>query len=395
MPGATTATDGPFRDAAGRLMPADFRRDPPGSWGELVHVAVESEDPGRFVAAAARALGGPVGLVGSAGEILGHAPDDADGRRALAIAVATGTSATAPAGWRVVLIRQAGARPGVLAVRAAGADEADAPLLDLVATLLGEQLKRAALLQAQTAALLRRVVSDPGLGAQRAHQDAAALGLTLADTYWPAVLTWDAARTPAPAVERIHREARRLVNGGLTARLGGRMILLHPGRDPFSWFERVVERVRVVAPSSGAQAIAAEETVALGELSAEVIKLDALCGLGRRAETDRPVVSAREYALDRLLRQVGATAEAQRFVEDRLGTLIAWDREHGSDLLRVLEAALDSPRHDQAASRCYMHRNTFRHRFRLATRVLGDGLKDPDARLAVHLALKLHGALDR
>jgi purine catabolism regulator len=81
-------------------------------------------------------------------------------------------------------------------------------------------------------------------------------------------------------------------------------------------------------------------------------------------------------------------------VEDCLGPLIAWDREHGSDLLRVLEAALDFPRHDRAASRCFMHRNTFRHRLRQATELLEDDLSHPDVRLAVHVALKLRHAVD-
>jgi hypothetical protein len=40
-----------------------------------------------------------------------------------------------------------------------------------------------------------------------------------------------------------------------------------------------------------------------------------------------------------------------------------------------------------------MHRNTFRHRLKQATDVLGDDLEDPDVRLAVHVALKLRRAL--
>jgi DNA-binding PucR family transcriptional regulator len=51
------------------------------------------------------------------------------------------------------------------------------------------------------------------------------------------------------------------------------------------------------------------------------------------------------------------------------------------------------PRHDVAAARCFMHRNTFRHRFRDATKILGDNLDDPDVRLAVHVALKLRRVL--
>ena len=74
---------------------------------------------------------------------------------------------------------------------------------------------------------------------------------------------------------------------------------------------------------------------------------------------------------------------------DQIGALLAWDGEHHGDLLTVLETALDYPRHEQAAHRCYMHRNTFRQRLRMATQVLGFDLEDPDVRLATHVALKL------
>jgi hypothetical protein len=48
-----------------------------------------------------------------------------------------------------------------------------------------------------------------------------------------------------------------------------------------------------------------------------------------------------------------------------------------------------------------MHRNTFRHRLREAEALLGDDPSDPDARLAVHVALRLRklingrGAVER
>jgi hypothetical protein len=36
-----------------------------------------------------------------------------------------------------------------------------------------------------------------------------------------------------------------------------------------------------------------------------------------------------------------------------------------------------------------MHRNTFRHRLRVAIEILGHDLENPDVRLATHVALKL------
>jgi len=216
----------------------------------------------------------------------------------------------------------------------------------------------------------------------------------LASGYRAAVLVCGGAPRPDLA-ERIGREAARLASGALCAIVDGRVVLLHPGDRPdaTAWFEGVVERVRLFAPSAGAYVIAADRSVPPGELGAEVAHLLRLARLGPRAEDAAPVMGARQYALDRLLWDSIAPADVRGFVEDELGRLIAWDRDHGSDLLRVLEVALDFPRHDLAARRCFMHRNTFRHRLKQATDVLGDDLEDPDVRLAVHVALKLRRGL--
>jgi DNA-binding PucR family transcriptional regulator len=207
-----------------------------------------------------------------------------------------------------------------------------------------------------------------------------------------------AGAVPRPDVaERIRRKAPLEVPGALTATVEGHVVLLHPdgtgNGPPVTWFEEVVARVRTLAPSTRAQAIAAQAPVEPGELRAQVTHLLRLSRLGSRAEGGPPVVFAERYALDRLLWDHVAAADARGFVDERLGALIAWDREHRSDLLRVLEAALDFPRHDRAASRCYMHRNTFRNRLKQATDLLGDDLDDPDVRLAVHVALKLRRGL--
>jgi sugar diacid utilization regulator len=154
-----------------------------------------------------------------------------------------------------------------------------------------------------------------------------------------------------------------------------------------------VARVGTVVPAARAHAIAGQAPVALGDLSAHVRDLVRLCTLGARAGPATPVVLAARFALDRLLWDNVAPADARRFVEERLGALIAWDREHRTDLLRVLEAALDFPRLDHAASRCFMHRNTFRNRLKQATDLLGGDLEDPDLRLAIHVALKLRRGL--
>jgi sugar diacid utilization regulator len=367
----------------------------------LVHMALASDDPGRLVAAAEPELRRPLGLVDATGQVLGHAPDSDAGRQALAIARAAAISRlVAPPGWRIMPIARASSALGFLAV--GGGATSQERLLDLVAELLADQLQRRLLLQAQTTAFVQRLVRAPAVGAPHARRDAAELGLVLAESYWPAILAWRGTAPRAEVIECVAGEARGSAEGSLAAVLDGRMVLLHPAGDRndrgriHHWLEQIIGRARRVAPSSRPQAIAAEGSVGLGELSARVSELEGLSQLGPRAEEEKhPVVNARDFALDRLLQRNADTGEARDLVEHQLGRLIAWDHEHRTDLLTVLEAALDYPRHDVAAARCFMHRNTFRHRYKQATEILDHGLEDPDARLALHVALKLRKVLAR
>jgi sugar diacid utilization regulator len=381
----------------------------------LVRVAVHSDDPAELIAAASLLARQPLALVGAHGEPLGYAPDGAEGRRALAVARAAACNRlVGAAGWSIVPITRGGSSLGFLAIGAerSTSGAATPALMDTLPELVAEQLHRVALLRAHREAFVRRLVSDPRFDGQEAREEAGDLGLGLADAYWPAILTWHRATPPPLVAERLARDALGRAEGSLTALLHRRIVLLYPSRagdpgaerrEPFAWLEQIVAEAMTLAPSFPAQAIAGEAAVELAGVSAEVAELDALrrLGSGGGGEEGRglasgdtsPVVSPREYALQSLLWENVDAATARRFVDEQLGRLTAWDREHRSDLLSVLEAALDFPRHDQAASRCYMHRNTFRHRLRQAHEVLGTTLEDPDVRLAVHVALRLRRLL--
>jgi len=369
----------------------------------LVGVAVHSDDSARLVADASLLARRPLALVGQHGEALGHAPDGAEGRRALAIARAAAHNRLVDAaGWSIVPVRCGQAPLGFLAIGIRqGNDVATRVLLDVLPELVAEQLQRVALLRAQRAAFVRRLLSDRRFGAAEARREARDLGVDLAEAYWPAILTWHGTTPPSPVAEGLARDALSLAEGSLTAVLNRRIVLLHPSREggpparPLAWMREIVSRAREVAPSFPAQAIVGEAAVELGAVSAGVAELDALRRLGPRVEGERLVVSAREYALERLFWDNLDGGAARRFVEEQLGPLIDWDRQHRTDLLSVLEAELDFPRHDQAARSCFMHRNTFRHRVQQAREVLGDTLEDPDIRLAVHVALKLRRLLAR
>jgi PucR C-terminal helix-turn-helix domain/GGDEF-like domain len=370
----------------------DVARDSHGTLEALVDVAVASDDSRQLIAAAGLGLGRPLGLVSAEGEPLAFTPEGDAGQRALAVARAAARNRfAAPPGWRVVSLVQHSSRLGFLAVGPRGPAGAETGgVLAVLPALLADQLRRAALIRIQRAAFVRRLVGDPPLTPHRARHEAAELGIRLAPVYWPAVLAWRSGAAAPEALERVEREARRLADGSLTALLDGHLALLHPDPDAApEWFRQVAALARALAPASRAHAIAAAGPAGLGDLSTQVAGLARLHRFGPRSDGDQPLTWARDYALDGLLDGRVEPAAAIDFVERQLGPLIEWDRQHGTDLLGVLEAALDFPRHDRAAQRCFMHRNTFRHRLRHATELLGERMEGADARLAVHVALRL------
>lgn len=369
----------------------------------LIGVAVHSDDSARLVSTASLLARQPLALVGQHGEPLGHAPEGAEGRRALAVASAAAHNRLVDAaGWRIVPVVRGSSPLGFLAIGVS--DERDAAtraLLDVLPELVGEQLQRVALVRAQRRAFVRRLLSDRRFGAAEARREARDLGMDLTEAYWPAILTWHGVTPPSSVVDGLARDASSLAEGSLTAVLSRRIVFLHPSPEvgdgdgrALGWMREIVRQARADAPSFPAQAIVAEAAVELGAVSAKVAELDALRRLGPRVEGERLVLSAREYALECLFWNDLDASAASDFVTKQLEPLIDWDRAHRTDLLSVLEAELDFPRHDQAARRCFMHRNTFRHRVHQAREVLGDTLEDPDVRLAVHVALKLRRLLD-
>lgn len=369
-----------------------------GTLKHLLDLTVETDDPGRVIDAAAAICRHQLALVDASGAELACAPGAGAAReRALAVGrSAARTRVVPPRGWDIVRI---GGGDGVLAILVVGTDGPDDAetrrVLDLLPTMLAGQLRRSLLAALQRAEFVRRLVSGPPAVVHQARKEAGALGVVLAESYWPAILGTHGRALAIPMIERVEQGLHGLVSGSLSAARSGQLALMYPVTDGVSraeaaaWFRRAADQARLLAPSARPQVVAAEHPVELGALSSQVALLEALQRLPPRAGGERPLTWAGEYALDRLLRCTVAPERAASFVDEELGSLVRWDEHHHGDLLRVLEAALDFPRHDEAARHCFMHRNTFRHHLRLAMNVLPGNLETPERRLAVHVALKL------
>ncbi|UYM03563.1 PucR family transcriptional regulator [Solicola gregarius] len=82
----------------------------------------------------------------------------------------------------------------------------------------------------------------------------------------------------------------------------------------------------------------------------------------------------------------------QEFVERVLGPLLAYDAEHGGDLVAVARAYVDHPTNrKRAAAACHLSRSVFYQRLETIERLLDIDLRDGEAVGTLHAALVAHG----
>lgn len=101
-----------------------------------------------------------------------------------------------------------------------------------------------------------------------------------------------------------------------------------------------------------------------------------------------PVIWACRDSLACLLERLDPR-HVSAFVQGRLAGLEVYDHEHGTNLQRVLELALDHDSRNDAARAAFVHRNTFRRQLDRALELVDVDLDSPEERLALHLALKM------
>jgi len=78
----------------------------------------------------------------------------------------------------------------------------------------------------------------------------------------------------------------------------------------------------------------------------------------------------------------------QTFQEEALFSLLAYDKTHGAELIKTLEAFFSancSPK--EAAAILHVHRNTVLYRLERIAEITGHDLNDSEIRLRLHLAL--------
>ncbi len=244
------------------------------------------------------------------------------------------------------------------------------------------------------AVLQGRPGTTPALG--DARRAAARAGVRAAPAYLPCLLSWTRGRSTAEALERMKEAAGGwdprsvLVSIDATAQL---LLLAEDCGQAASELDlghavaAVVQAGCAESPGADLHAVVGERMTRDDPLLPVASRLSRIgrYELARRRDT---LIWARGCALRPVLEMVDVR-DASALVDDQLAKLAAYDREHGTDLQRVLELALDHDSRNEAASAAFMHRNTFRRQLRTALEFVDADLDCPEERLALHLALKL------
>ncbi len=116
--------------------------------------------------------------------------------------------------------------------------------------------------------------------------------------------------------------------------------------------------------------------------------------MGRRLHGPGHVTPFDDLGVYRLIFAAEGLPELRAFHDESLGSLLAYDEQHGGDLIRTLEAfftARCSPK--EAASLLSVHRNTVLYRLDRVREITGLDLDNADVRLRLHLALSTHQAV--
>jgi hypothetical protein len=176
-------------------------------------------------------------------------------------------------------------------------------------------------------------------------------------------------------------------SGGITGVIEGAHVVLLPGAEPEEAMTLVGQCMRGATATMGA-AGPASGVAALAEAHAHASRTaQVLVALGRPGTK----ATARQLGFFGLVCEQASENQLKRFVEDAIGTVIAYDVEHTTMMLTTIEAYFEAGGHmANTAAALHIHVNTLYQRLDRISQILGPSWREPDERLQLHLATRLH-----
>ncbi len=393
-----------------------------GEQQALVSLQQLAEDLRRLQGAAAREeeifarlglwLGDAAVLLPAAGRTLTSGPPERTGAladmseellRELRDGHASMRDATLGDGSAVVsrLITQQDGRYGLLAVACAGDGRVAAGMaLDLAAAALAQApphvprppLAAAADDDLVVARLLTRQ-EPPGLLSDD-------LGRYRRLGRLPAAASLILLRCPGASLGELAAEIRRHVTATERAALVGvhrsavAMLLF----DPFgaAQLRRLADGLRCVAEGSGGvpPQIGVSARLPLDELPRGVSEAELALNAGQWSQGESSILYDELGAL-KMLANLRDGFDLARLVEEEIGPLLAYDRRHGTELVRSLAVLLQCDQKEEAARRLRIRRQTVYYRIDRIRALLGEDFLSPHRRPGLMLALLAHLQIGR
>jgi purine catabolism regulator len=128
-----------------------------------------------------------------------------------------------------------------------------------------------------------------------------------------------------------------------------------------------------------------------GELPRAYDEALSAVSVGRQLHGPSAITHFDGLGVFRLLALIPDSADLRRFVDEALGDLATDDSAENADLRRTLAILIDTNLNvAETARRLFFHYNTLRYRIAKLERMLGPFTTDPELRLKLALALKVH-----
>ncbi len=177
--------------------------------------------------------------------------------------------------------------------------------------------------------------------------------------------------------------------GGIAGEHHGSILCLLPGLTADDAASRIAASVGQLAPAGATVGAAgpANGVVGLPKAYLDAARCERiLLALGRPGTRATP----RDLGIYGLLFSGASRDQIEAFVDDRLGRLVRYDADHGTELVITLRAYFSAAGSvAKAAAALYLHPNTLRQRLARIREVLGEGWREEQL-LELHVAVRIH-----
>lgn len=111
--------------------------------------------------------------------------------------------------------------------------------------------------------------------------------------------------------------------------------------------------------------------------------------IGRRRRSPKTVVDIADAHLEQVLLQTADSPYVQRFVQESIGKLVAYDHENGTELLQTLAVLIENMgSRKKTAEALFLHRNTLANRIRKLEEITGYHLDKSHELFSLGLAIR-------